>query len=80
MTRKIISLHGPNANWAICDDGTVWFWQFTGISGRWQRWDRPPIPQPDPGPDVIPEPTLPKPLNPQQQATPGYSSSRKNPR
>ena len=48
MTRKIIQLAGPLAQYAVCDDGTVWTWYFTGLTGRWQPWDRPPIPQPEP--------------------------------
>lgn len=44
--RKIIQLCGPDSRIAVCDDGTVWEWFTTGLSGRWQPWGRASIPQP----------------------------------
>lgn len=57
--RKIIALCGIDARIAVCDDGTVWLWHTTGISGRWVPWDRPPIPQPEiPVETLLPSPTF----------------------
>lgn len=47
MARKIVQLAGPACQWAVCDDGSVWFWNWTGAQGRWVPWDRPTIPQPE---------------------------------
>lgn len=42
MTRRIVSIAGPSAQFAIADDGTGWYWDGT----RWVPWERAPLPQP----------------------------------
>ena len=40
VPRKIVSLAGPLAQFAVADDGSVWFWN----SMAWVSWGRPALP------------------------------------
>lgn len=59
--RRIVSIAGPLAQFAIADDGTGWFW--TGSA--WTPWERGPLPQPA---DVLSLPMTAREVVAQQEA------------
>ena len=40
VPRKIVTVAGNAAEWALADDGSLWLWTTTG----WRPADRPPLP------------------------------------
>lgn len=43
MTRRIVQLAGSGAQWALADDGSIWFWTGTG----WIDAGRGELPEPE---------------------------------